>query len=443
MAEAPDGLMSTQRVCFVIENTWTMSSHWQHFKRCLGAILAALETSHGDTCEVALVTYAAAWPYSTCPLQGTQWSTNLGHIRHCIEGIRPSLGGSRAQPLLSEALSEVAYLFQCPSNVSSGDATSGSARQSCHCVAFAASEPSKTPVPWPHPEDCHSAPGLAGYTELCLALRKRGVDFSFVSPQHLACQDAISRIGRAFVSAQGFKASSEARKAVVDIGTSIRCFIAPTWPLGTNALQLLNSDPLFFKDVQPQASSAASAAAEFKQPAPPAQHAIDIKAEPLERAQHESAASADPNSQQQAQQQNIVWQGRMFLGEAVTRGAPQLLWTCSMLVLGPENADLARGWSSELNIVEVNRSASLVTDLRDPSRQRLRGVIQLSTVEELGKGMLEKLAQQQLMAQIDMSKYVGVPACMVVMTLPSKRAAQPGSPTKLPFIVVDRSAPQL
>ena len=41
-------------------------------------------------------------------------------------------------------------------------------------------------------------------------------------------------------------------------------------------------------------------------------------------------------------------QGRMFLGEAVTRGAPQLLWTCSMLVLGPENADLARGWSSEL-----------------------------------------------------------------------------------------------
>ena len=69
---------------------------------------------------------------------------------------------------LAEALSEVAYRFQCPSNVSSGDATSGSARQSCHCVAFAASEPSKTPVPWPHPEDCHSAPGLAGYTELCL-----------------------------------------------------------------------------------------------------------------------------------------------------------------------------------------------------------------------------------------------------------------------------------
>ncbi len=34
------------------------------------------------------------------------------------------------------------------------------------------------------------------------ALRKQGVDFSFVSPQHLACQDAISRIGRAFVAAQ-------------------------------------------------------------------------------------------------------------------------------------------------------------------------------------------------------------------------------------------------
>ncbi len=69
---------------------------------------------------------------------------------------------------LAEALAEVAYLFQCPSNVNAGDATSDSASQSCHCIALAASEPSKTPVPWPHPEDCHSAPGLAGYTELCL-----------------------------------------------------------------------------------------------------------------------------------------------------------------------------------------------------------------------------------------------------------------------------------
>ena len=38
-------------------------------------------------------------------------------------------------------------------------------------MAISASEPSKTPVPWPHPEDCHSAPGLAGYTELCLVRR--------------------------------------------------------------------------------------------------------------------------------------------------------------------------------------------------------------------------------------------------------------------------------
>ena len=37
------------------------------------------------------------------------------------------------------------------------------------------------------------------------------------------------------------------------------------------------------------------------------------------------------------------------------------------------------------NIAEVNRSASLVSDLRDTSKQRLRGVIQLSIVEELGK----------------------------------------------------------
>ncbi len=46
---------------------------------------------------------------------------------------------------------------------------------------------------------------------------------------------------------QGFKASSEARRAVVDIGTSVRCFLSPSWTLGLTALQLLNSDPLFFK----------------------------------------------------------------------------------------------------------------------------------------------------------------------------------------------------
>jgi hypothetical protein len=34
------------------------------------------------------------------------------------------------------------------------------------------------------------------------ALKRRGIDFSFLAPTHLACQDAISRVGRAFVSAQ-------------------------------------------------------------------------------------------------------------------------------------------------------------------------------------------------------------------------------------------------
>ena len=37
----------------------------------------------------------------------------------------------------------------------------------------------------------------------CLqALKKRGVEFSFLAPQHMACQDAIARIGKAFVAAQ-------------------------------------------------------------------------------------------------------------------------------------------------------------------------------------------------------------------------------------------------
>ena len=50
---------------------------------------------------MALVSYASAWPYSTCPLQSTHWSSDLDHIRRCIDGIHPSLGGCRTQPLLA------------------------------------------------------------------------------------------------------------------------------------------------------------------------------------------------------------------------------------------------------------------------------------------------------------------------------------------------------
>ena len=64
---------------------------------------------------------------------------------------------------------------------------------------------------------------------------------------YLSLSDCIQRATSCVLVLQGFRASSEARKAVIDIGTSIRCFLAPTWPLGTTALQLLNSDPLFFK----------------------------------------------------------------------------------------------------------------------------------------------------------------------------------------------------
>lgn len=38
----------------------------------------------------------------------------------------------------------------------------------------------------------------------------------------------------------------------------------------------------------------------------------------------------------------------MSLGEAITRSTPQALWTCSVLVLGNESADVARSWPSEL-----------------------------------------------------------------------------------------------
>lgn len=41
-------------------------------------------------------------------------------------------------------------------------------------------------------------------------------------------------------------------------------------------------------------------------------------------------------------------QGQMSLGEVLTGGASQPLWTCSALVLGSESAELAHNWPSEL-----------------------------------------------------------------------------------------------
>ena len=47
-------------------------------------------------------------------------------------------------------------------------------------------------------------------------------------------------------------------------------------------------------------------------------------------------------------------------------------------------------------ITELSRSGSLVTDLRDSRRQRLRGVIQLSTVEELGKVKAQSSSHKEI-----------------------------------------------
>ena len=62
--------------------------------------------------------------------------------------------------------------------------------------------------------------------------------------------------------------------------------------------------PVRLQDVEPQGSSAASAA-ELRQLAPQLQHAIGIKAEPPDRVQPESMVRADPNSHQH---QKTVWE---------------------------------------------------------------------------------------------------------------------------------------
>ena len=55
----------------------------------------------------------------------------------------------------------------------------------------------------------------------------------------------LSGAQEAWYLLQGFKASSEARSSIVDIGSSVRCFLAPSWVLGMAALQQLTSDPAF------------------------------------------------------------------------------------------------------------------------------------------------------------------------------------------------------
>ena len=91
----------------------------------------------------------------------------------------------------------------------------------------------------------------------------------------------------------------------------------------------------FPQDVQQQGSSAASAAEvkqpvrhgqcavdvkaepheralhESKQPVPHGQHAADVKAEPHDRKLHKSVASADPSSQQQPSQQKVMWEVKL------------------------------------------------------------------------------------------------------------------------------------
>ena len=120
--------------CF--QDTWAIANDWPHLRKCVDVILSRVAAHHEgyyEVCtmpfcpslwdlscppslafrlrthllwQVALVTFGSAWPYSTCPLQGTQWTQDVEHARQCLEGLQPSLGGCRVQPLLTGALSQ-------------------------------------------------------------------------------------------------------------------------------------------------------------------------------------------------------------------------------------------------------------------------------------------------------------------------------------------------
>ena len=79
-------------------------------------------------------------------------------------------------------------------------------------------------------------------------------------------------------------------------------------------------------------------------------------------------------------------QGRMCLGEAITRSAPQPLWTCSVLVLGNENAALAQSWPSELARLMHPTSSSY-------AMHAAKGVSQLASTRDM-TGLLSLFLSQ-------------------------------------------------
>ena len=53
----------------------------------------------------------------------------------------------------------------------------------------------------------------------------------------------------------------------------------------------------------------------------------------------------------------------MLLGETITRGAPQVLWECSALVLGSEPGELALTWPHELVTVSTFLPDAVQSDI--------------------------------------------------------------------------------
>ena len=74
----------------------------------------------------------------------------------------------------------------------------------------------------------------------------------------------------------------------------------------------------------------------------------------------------------------------MCLGEAVTHSAAKPLWTCSLLVLPHDNAELAQSWPSELArlYASFHHSLLLLTNGKyptpDPRRQGCEGCQDMS-----------------------------------------------------------------
>ena len=118
-----------------------------------------LDTGPAAVPPVAGCAHACRWrPHAAPPGRHASGCCSVGHVQEA-----PPYHDSMLL-VHAEALAEAIYLFQCPTALSGGLGDVGG-----HCLVLLASEPCRTLIPWPYPDQCSAdAPCQASWSELAL-----------------------------------------------------------------------------------------------------------------------------------------------------------------------------------------------------------------------------------------------------------------------------------